>query len=378
MEESQVCWVLDSELAYLQRILSKNLTKRLGSELTTSYGRIDLAYRTDEGEIVLVELERAIDSDAKLQHALEQVSRYSRSAGASTPSKVSVVLMYAAEGTPDRYRREIARRAGELEITVCEYSMIQVKKLYDKLMDRVMLNAGTALSRPVALGVSSLSWLSKIMVVYAQKQTDAIAWSDLMGEYNSTTNFYVLKRLAEDFELITKHRRAKTNYLRLTTYGARYVEAIPGNSLPEFLNTEKTEDTDPDLLSPVAHRKLLIEILLNNNYTKTKVNIFHFLRYINMTAGELLPKRSTMFSPDELQYLNTFLGSSYNVQTLKGHFMQVYKYCHELGMIERIACRGANYDKAILTSLGSRVLGCFELSLHLARERNQIPLQISE
>jgi hypothetical protein len=72
------------------------------------------------------------------------------------------------------------------------------------------------------------------------------------------------------------------------------------------------------------------------------------------------------------------MGSSYNLETLKSHFMQLYKYSNELGMLERISCRGENYDKAMLTSLGSRVLFCFELNLQLARERHQIPLQIAE
>lgn len=376
MEETIVRWVLSRESGYLQKLLSQKLIKKLGSELTTSFGRIDLAYRTEDSDILLIELETEINSDAKLRHAMEQVKHYSRFAGGCTPSRIKVVLLYAKEGTPNKYRTIIESNARNAGVQTFTYSMLKVKQLYDRHLARITLNSGAALSRAVALGVSSLSWLNKIMGVFAQNRTQKIPWSDLMEHFNSRTNFYVLKRLAEDFELIAKYRRGRKSYLKLTVYGERYIEAVPEVSLPGYLKSESDTQTGMHLLTPVEHRRLIIEILLNNNFTKTKINIFQFLRYINVTAGEILPKRSTKISPDELQYLNNFFGSSYNVRTLKAHFQQLYKYCHELGLMERISCRSANYDKAILTSLGSRVLMCFELNLHIARERHQIPLQI--
>jgi len=376
MDETLVRWVLEKELGYLQKLLAMKLTKQLGTELTTAFGRLDMAYRTGDGSIVIIELETAIDSETKLAHALEQVTRYSKFADEATPSKVSVVLLYAGEGTPEKYRHEIERCAREAEFVPVRYSMLKIKELYDRQMMRITLNSGAALSRPVTLGVSSLSWLGKIMSVFARNDRNMIPWNTLMAEFNSKTNFYVLKRLAEDFELITRYRRNKVNYLRLTGYGERFVESMPAAA--PAADTADAAEPETRLLAPVEQRRLLIEILLNNNFTKTKVNIFHFLRYINITGGELLPKHSTKISPDELQYLNSFMGSSYNLETLRGHFLQLFRYCNELGMLERIVCRAENYDKAMLTSLGSRVLFCFELNLQLARERHQIPLQIAE
>lgn len=376
MEENLVRWVLSREYGYLQKLLNVKLTRVLGAELTTPFGRVDLAFRTDSGDIILIELETIIDSDAKLQHTMEQIERYSKFAGDSTPSSISVLLLYADEGTPEKFKTIIEKEAKKFGVKTFRYSSIKIKQLYDRHTTRIILNSGTALSRSLALGVSSLSWLNKIMEVFANRKTDNIEWDELKQEFNSKTNFYVLKRLAEDFELISKNRSRRKNYLRLTDYGSRYVDIMDQDGLPDYLTASEEDRADTPLLAPLYLRRLLIEILLNNNFTKTKVNIFKFLRYINVTAGELLPKRSTMISPDELQYLNKFLGASYNVQTLKGHFQQLFKYGSELGLLERISCRGANYDKAMLTSLGSRVLSCFDLHMHLARERHQIPLQI--
>ena len=167
MDETLVRWVLTRELGYLQKLLSMKLTKQLGTELTTSFGRLDMAYRTGEGGIVLIELETAIDSEAKLGHALEQVSRYSSFAAGSTPSKVCVILLYAEEGTPEKYKRTIDKGARKAGVEPYRYSMLKIKQLYDRHMMRITLNSGAALSRSVTLGVSSLSWLGKIM---AEKQ----------------------------------------------------------------------------------------------------------------------------------------------------------------------------------------------------------------
>lgn len=50
-------------------------------------------------------------------------------------------------------------------------------------------------------------------------------------------------------------------------------------------------------------------------------------------------------------------------------------HSEELGLVEKIKTT-TEYDRANLTSLGSRVLGFIEMDLHLKRERVQIPLQI--
>jgi len=53
----------------------------------------------------------------------------------------------------------------------------------------------------------------------------------------------------------------------------------------------------------------------------------------------------------------------------------VCKHTEELGLVERIKT-DVEFDRATLTSLGSRVLGFIEMDLHLKRERLQIPLQL--
>ncbi len=78
---------------------------------------------------------------------------------------------------------------------------------------------------------------------------------------------------------------------------------------------------------------------------------------------------------DKMDFANSFLGTNYSQITLCNWLNFVCTHCEELGLVERIKTT-TEYDRAALTTLGSRVLGFIEMDLHLKRERIQIPLQI--
>jgi hypothetical protein len=50
-------------------------------------------------------------------------------------------------------------------------------------------------------------------------------------------------------------------------------------------------------------------------------------------------------------------------------------HCEELGLIDRIKTSG-QFDRAVFTSLGSRVLNYLEMDINFKREKIQIPLQV--
>ena len=89
-----------------------------------------------------------------------------------------------------------------------------------------------------------------------------------------------------------------------------------------------------------------------------------------------MPKMSTKITSWQKMYINNILNSSYSARTLKELMQQLCNYCVELELVERIVNKKCLYDKLLLTSLGSRVIGYFDLFLHLKRERIQIPLQV--
>jgi len=297
---------------------------------------------------------------------------------------VNAILLYAKEGTPHKFRALLHQTATEFNFLVRSYSLLEIRRLFLLVMERLTRTSGVSLSKSVALGVSSLSWLNKVILPFLSFGTTKIRWNDLKEQFGSNTNFYVLKRLAEDFELISKRRFKNENYLCLTTYGERFRDAVMQsrilediisweNPKPNFRNNDSGYILNALSLE---QKRILLDILLNGNLTKLKTNIFHFLRFIHLTEGEWMPKISTKITTWQRMYINNILSSSYSVRTLKELLQQLCNYCTDLEFTERIANKNCQYDKVILTPLGSRVIGYFELFLHLKREQVQIPLQI--
>jgi hypothetical protein len=197
-----------------------------------------------------------------------------------------------------------------------------------------------------------------------------------MKKFSSKTNFYVLKRLAEDFELIQINKAKKKTVVALTDLGQRFRDEL----YVESIMNENRIDNSCSIISATplttGQQRILIEILINGNFTKLKVNIFHLLRFIQLTEGSRLPKQNSRLTASEKQYLNDVFRASYNTRTLKDLVHQTITMCEELGLVERMHEPNQVYDKIMFTSLGSRVYYYFEQLLAVERERYQIPLQV--
>jgi hypothetical protein len=384
MNESLVQWVLMHEPEYLQSVLGFGSLKKVGSEITTDYGRVDFIYETFKNEVLVIELETGINSVSKYRHCIDQILRYKNLEYKFKGKKVRVILLYAQESTSAKFNELITLDSRRYFFLTRLYSLMTIKDSFQSIMDRLNRTSGLTLSRSVALGVSSLSWLNKFMLPFLEKDTDKLQWNGLKEWFNSQTSFYVLKRLAEDFELVSKSRFKRVNYISLTEYGKRFRDAILKSEFFDKIifdkdhklqSTNFSSDYILELIN-MEQKRILVEILLNGNLTKLKTNVFHFLRFIYFTEGEWMPKMSTKITSWQKMYINNILNSSYSARTLKELMQQLCNYCVELELVERIVNKECQYDKLLLTSLGSRVIGYFDLFLHLKRERIQIPLQV--
>jgi len=67
---------------------------------------------------------------------------------------------------------------------------------------------------------------------------------------------------------------------------------------------------------------------------------------------------------------------SYKWTTVRDLLLFTCNQCEELDLVERMRLSKSMYDRIVLTTLGSRILGYLELYLRLKREQLQIPLQI--
>lgn len=408
MEESTVQWVFLKDPGLLSKILCLPLGRCLGTEVTTRYGRVDIMFNVGENGLLVVELETEIDSSSKLEHCTSQILRYIKLKNQFQNREVQIALVYAQEGTPEKYTKDLQRFALDTGILLRSYSIQSIQNTYNKIVNQLNRASGISLGRSVALGVTSISWLNKFMLpfLFFDKSKDIenmnelldnlwhgheggvnyfvdlpedvaidyIPWDTVKQLFSSNTNFYVLKRLVEDFELIEVKTMSKTRHIFLTEPGCRFRDELYLQLLGRANNTLTTQNSIKELT--LGQKRLLLEILLNGNFTKLKINIFHFLRFVHLTEGSWLPKAGSKVSAAERQYLNNMFNSSYNSRTLKDLILQTCTFCAELRLVNRLSEVDQVYDRVMFTSLGSRVYNHFEQLLHVERERYQIPLQV--
>ncbi|WP_455393014.1 hypothetical protein [[Eubacterium] cellulosolvens] len=408
MEESSVQWVLSKDPEQLVKILGMPLGRCLGTEVTTVQGRVDLMFQVGEKGLLVVELETEIDSASKLEHCKDQVQRYQKLKNQFRSRDLSVALVYSKEGTPARFTKKLQNFSENSGIILRSYSMRKLQNIYNKMVNQLNHTSGISLGRAVALGVTSIGWLNKFMLPFLifdknddlqringlltdlwtgsgdtnqsllsswdYSAIDSIPWVTIKQMFSSATNFYVLKRLVEDFELVEMKKLNKIRILMLTELGCRFRDELCLKFQAGLPTGSGAINSLKELTT--GQQRLLLEVLLNGNFTKLKVNIFHFLRFVHLTEGNWLPKAGTRLSRAECQYLNNILNSSYNSRTLKDLILQMCTFCEELGLVKRLPAAEQVYDNVMFTSLGSRVNNHFEQLLHMERERYQIPLQI--
>ena len=223
---------------------------------------------------------------------------------------------------------------------------------------------GIYLGPPVAMDVVYLRWLNKVIKPFYDKHADVLPFVDVRGVFRSRTSFGVYTSLAKNFELIEEEQNGM---IGLTDYGKRFRD----NYNAEIIQSKATM---PDLST--EQKRVLLEVLTNGVLTKSKVNVYYFLRFVHLTGGNWLPKSSTPEDTERLKFINFLFGKDYRWNTASKLLQFTCNQCEELELVERMRLSKSKYDRVVLTTLGSRVLGYLELYLHLRREQLQIPLQI--
>lgn len=377
MNESLVEWTLLREQNYLSECIGLGLKKKVLQQYSTKYGRIDFAHELNDGRIAITELETIIDSKSKLEYCQYQCLEYANIKFENTKNTIIVILI--AEETPINYQKELINFSKKNNFEFKTYSLNIVNKYYKQLIEEAVRNSGIPLVKPVANNFTHLSCLNRLILPFFELEKDILRREDFIEYFNlkedkADSHFKVHKQMAEYFELIKDiSTTKKLDKIELTNYGKRFRENINY----EFIAYKSYIKSDLKRIDlSLEQKRILLESLMNGNIgeLKGKVNILYFLRFVHLTEGIYVPKGRKM-DREKISFTNSFLNTNYSEITLCNWLNFVCNHTVELGLIERINTNNS-YDRAILTSLGSRVLGFIEMDLHLKRERSQIPLQI--
>lgn len=360
MTERLVQWTLLKDLKSLSKLIGKPIIRKLAEEYTTDLGRIDFALETPK-EILVVELETNVDNQEKLSYCMEQVERYQKiSFDVSKPVQFAILI---ADTTPSSYKTVLVHFATKFNILLATYSIIDIQKTYKRIFEELRRTSGLFLGSPVAMDITHLRYLNKIIKPFVDVEEKTLSRSTVRSHFQSSTNFGVYKKLAEDFEILGFHNHS----VSLTELGLRFRQAF-NRALT------KTKATMPDLSR--EQKRILLESLTNGNFTKCKVNIYYFLRFVHLTNGEWLPRPNSPRDSEKLEFINFLFNKTYGFSTAWELLSFTCNQCEELELTLRIRGKNLKFDQVMLTELGSRVLGFLELHLHLKREQIQIPLSL--
>jgi hypothetical protein len=377
MNELLVEWTLLREQDYLNKCLGLNVKKKILQQFSTDYGRIDFAHELNDGSIAITELETVVDNRAKLEYCQLQTLEYSKIAFAS--KKQPQVIILIAEETPERFQKQLKTFSEDNNFLFKTYSLSIVNNFYKQLIEDAIRNSGIPLVKPVANNFTHLSCLNRFILPFYDlekdelKRTDFVDYFDLKSE-KADSHFKVHKQMSEYFELIEDISTTKRfSRVRLTEFGKRFRD----NLNYEFAIVKNHSKSGVKRIElSIEQKRILLESLMNGKIgeLKGKVNILYFLRFVHLTEGVWVP-RGRNLDIDKVNFANSFFGTNYTKGTVSNWLNFICTHCEELDLVERIKTNSEN-DRAILSTLGSRVLGFIEMDLHLKRERAQIPLQI--
>ena len=353
MKESLVQWTLLQNLDFLSKSLDFTIAAKKGQEITTDFGRIDFILENNQKEQLIVELETLLDTKNKRDYCFNQILNYK---SIRYTDKTGYCILYANE-TNGKAKSIINNFGIENKVLIKTYSLNDVKLLYRSTLEKLSLSFGLSLPRPANYTICFLRWLNKILKPFKDFNRDTLVEEDLASYFTSanSTNFKCYLRLALDFEMIVLNK----NLYTLSRNGLDYIQ----NFNPEIDTASNLSSVD----LTNEQRKILLRVITNGNWTAHKVNIYWFLRFLEVTNSEWLPNVKD-FDKHKLDLVNGLFNVTYRSRTMYEFLNFACNWCMELGLVDKIKSF-SNYDRVYLTPLGIEINNIFSLDLQLKKNR---------
>jgi len=353
MNESIVQWTLLNNLDVLSKLLHFQIAIKRGQEITTDFGRIDFVLEDYSSKQLIVELETILDTRQKREYCFKQVLAYKN---VRFSERTEYCILYATE-TKQNSKSIIDAFGREHDVRIRTYSINDVKILYASTVEKLSLSFGLTLPAPRNYTICFLRWLNKILKPFHDNSRNSLNRRELAHYFTSprSTNFECYLKLALDFEMITQ----KGTRFIITQNGEDYIK--------NFNIAVYTTSRLPSVDLTNEQKKVLLRVITNGNWTTHKVSVYWFLRFMEVTSGQWLPK-TKIFEKTKLDIVNSLLGVNYKSRTMYEFLNFACNWCMELGLVERVRTN-TRYDKLYLTPLGVEINNIFSLDLHLKKSR---------
>jgi len=366
MTESLVQWTFLNNLTELSKLLDFKISRTIGQEISTDFGRIDFIVSNSSGNHLIVELETTLNNRNKLNYCFNQTINYKN---VKFAGKTEYCILYAEE-TSTNNKLLVEKFGIDNNVLIKSYSLNKARKLFNQEIQRLSLNVGLALPSPKNYTICYLRWLNKIMKPFFDLQKTSLIHKEIFNPFktpsNSKTNFNCHLKIASDFELIEIFR----NKYHLTNLGEEFINNF-NPYIQTIMNVSSIDLTN-------EQKRLLLRILTNGNWDNKvhKVNIYWFLRFMEVTSGMWLPKKHN-FEHNKLEIARGLFKVSYKSRTMQEFLTWCFNYCQELGLVGRIKST-SDYDQMYLTPLGIEVNNIFSLDLTIKKSRMNLSFKYLE
>lgn len=353
MNESLVRWTLLNNLDFLGRSLDFQIATKKGQEISSEFGRIDFILEDFTKRELIVELETLLNNKNKLDQCFTQVLNYKNVKFAEV---TEYCILYASE-TNSNAQQRVHDFGKANDVLVKTYSLNDVRSLYAETVERLSLSFGLALPKPANYTICYLRWLNKILKPFLDAGKDTLTGRELAAYFTShkTTNFKCYLRLALDLEMIGTNGKL----FIITDAGKDYIHNFD-MAIHRASNLSSVSLTN-------EQKRTLLRVITSGNWTAHKVNIYWFLRFIEVTNGEWIPNVKE-FDRTKLDLLNGLFGVSYKSRTMYEFLNFACNWCVELDLVERISTT-SRYDRMYLTPLGIEINNIFSLDLQIKKNR---------
>lgn len=366
MTEALVQWTLLNNLDVLSTALNFSIARVIGQEITTEFGRLDFILSDYQNKHLIVELETNLNTKEKLNYCFNQTLNYKN----VKFSDETDYCIFFSDDTNNTNKKVIKQFGKENQVLIYSYSIEKTQKLYTETVKRLSLNVGLALPNPKNYTICYLRWLNKIMKPFYDKNAKELTFEEIFEPFEnktkSKTNFNCHKRIALDFELL----KVENEKYILTKHGELFV----GNINPYIKSTSNVSS----ISLTNEQKKLLIKVLTNGNWDEKihKVNIYWFLRFIEVTDGSWLPKIHN-FEQSKQEIAKSLFKVSYKGRTLHEFLTWCSNYCIELGLVQKIKST-SEYDSIYLTPLGVEINNIISMDLTLKKYRMNLSFKFLE
>ena len=117
----------------------------------------------------------------------------------------------------------------------------------------------------------------------------------------------------------------------------------------------------------MEQKKINLRVITNGKWKLHKVNIYWFLRFMEVFNGEWIPNIKN-FDAEKLELVNSLFKVNYKTRTMYEFLNFACNWCMELGLVDRIKTN-THYDRLYLTPLGIEINNIFSLDLLIKKSR---------